>query len=108
MTTRTVTIEVTADDIAQSPEAGCGSGCNCPVWRAARRVFPHLPQLWVTVEEIAAERPDDDDIDVIAGLPDVAVAFIKNYDRWRGVAAVPVDPFTFDVEVDERWLAGAS
>jgi hypothetical protein len=97
----TVTINVTAQDIAEAPSGGNACGGDCPVQRACRRPFGHIEGLWVCRYRISAGGSVGQySVDqIVAELPRVAWVFILDQDFGR-----PVAPFSFTIDVDDRWL----
>lgn len=78
---KTITIEVTADDIARGTRKSCSC---CPIALALAR----CTGLVVSVES--------DWVYFMPDLPQTAVEFIKTFD-----AGKPVQPFSFELDVPE-------
>jgi hypothetical protein len=87
-----VKIQVTADDIAKGEPQ---DGCYCPIARACLRVFPSLPALVVSHEDLFADA--DSNKYPVAPLPVTARDFISRFDMYR-----PVEPFEFDLDVPDE------
>jgi len=77
-----VTIEVTAEDIAQGEAFDCG---NCPIARAAKRALKKICVVNLSTAYWSTGS---------APLTKKARAFVKNFDSGR-----PVQPFTFTLDV---------
>lgn len=92
-----VTISVTQDDINEGEPAECGI---CPIALAARRALKTAAELSVFSDHIKiyfAVRV------VLAALPRIAQDFIIDFDNFD-----PVQPFSFDLDIADDLLAGAS
>lgn len=95
----TVTVEVTRDRIA----AGVPGQCDvCPIALAVMAVVAEGVSVSVGDDTIDLSLPGEDEPHSIL-TPDDAERFIADFD-----SSQPVAPFTFDLDIPDRYLAPAA
>lgn len=92
MSTRTIRVEVTADDIAAGVRR---STCRCPVARALSSLFPG-ENVRVSFDTMAVFKPGGDNLKRWS-TPREVVRFIETFDA----GSTSLKPFAFDLELTE-------
>lgn len=100
MKTRTITIDVTDDDIDR------GIDCkvtDCPVAIAASRALP-LCYIMSCLDYLKLRRLDKEELTILPWPTGQIEAFIRGFDLWKRSGYPRPEAFTFQMEIPERFL----
>lgn len=91
----TLTVNVTAEDIAQGRRSDCHL---CPVARALRRV---TGSVWAAVGRYEMVWRGPNAKAIRCDTPDEVIRFVADFDSVPGVNIPPFAPFSFELEIPE-------